>query len=90
VDIPRLPPPGRTVAVGPVTNEAHTRPRDEKRQDEGDQTTQQRQPAAVDDVVLQPVVHSKKPTPDRRATPASRAARAKQAQITIRLSPENE
>ena len=43
-DVPRLPPLRRRVAVGVSTDVAHDGARHEERQDERDQTTQQRQP----------------------------------------------
>ena len=43
---------------GPVADEAHGRSGDEERQDECDQAAQQRQPAAVDDVMREPASHA--------------------------------
>jgi hypothetical protein len=49
-----------------MADEAHKGPRDKEGQDEGDQTAQQRQAAAVDDVMLQPMAHPRKGTPPAR------------------------
>jgi hypothetical protein len=65
VDIPRLPPPGRPAAAGPATDQTHERARHEEGENEGDQTAQQWQSAAADDIVFEPVQHAKKLRPLR-------------------------
>jgi hypothetical protein len=57
VDVARVPPPGGAARFGAVADETHGGSGDEKRQDEGDQTAQQRQVAAVDDVMREPTGH---------------------------------
>jgi hypothetical protein len=65
-DIARLPPPRRPALIAAMADKAHKGPRDKEGQDEGDQTAQQRQAAAVDDVMLQPMAHPQKVTPPAR------------------------
>jgi hypothetical protein len=57
VDVSRVPPPGGAARFGAVADETHEGSGDEKRQDEGEQTAQQWQVAAVEDVMCEPVGH---------------------------------
>ena len=71
VNVAWLPPLWRHATVRAMADQAHEGASHEKGEDEGDQTAQQRQSTAADDVVFEPTEHPRKPTPTSRRRPSA-------------------